>query len=121
MADTWPDQDEQDMLRVLANYKPRCKVFRTWLGCWKGRKCPFLHTKEPPTPFVELGPWVDVRTDDAGNQKIAPRLSMTECIKKAFSEQGTVVCIRQAGRQAGRHAPCSSEIGIGLLRCMGQV
>ena len=91
----------QKLEEIHEQDKARCAVFNIHGGCWKASRCKFKHTKEPPPPGVKLGPWVDVRTDDAGNQKIAPRLSMTQCIKKVFSEQGTVVCIMRAGRQVG--------------------
>ena len=64
---------------------------------------------------------MDVRTDEAGNQKMVPRTPLLQALEQLFKEKGTIVLGRQAGRQVGRQAACASEIGIGLLSCMGQV
>ena len=91
----------QDMLRELSQFKKVCPLFGTRTGCKAGKRCKFLHTKEKPTRADETAYYMDVRTDEAGNVKMVPRVPLTEALAALFKETGTIVLGRQAGRQAG--------------------
>jgi hypothetical protein len=94
--------DKEDMFKELAKFKPICKLFNTSVGCSYARKCKNRHCKgegkeDAPTSVANTAYYMDVLTDENGNQVLVPRTPFKEALRAFFVENGTVVLGRQAG------------------------
>jgi hypothetical protein len=111
--------DMDDMFKALAKFKPRCTMFNTRAGCQKERSCKNRHCNgggrpDEPTKAATSPYYMDIRADENANPVLVPRTPFTDALNRHFEENRTAFF-----RQAGRQAACASEIGIGLLSCMG--